>query len=78
MREVWHDWRRWGSNLLVTLSDRRPELSGSLQTLAALLDVVPNEWNDLKFLEQVAQAGVRVTLGEGEKKVQDIRIAGGS
>ncbi len=115
-------------DVVITLSDRRPELSGTLQTpagqpapeyyvivfpadasqrmagsrrvqavrpttagrfvfptlppgdyvLAALLDVVPNEWNDLKFLEQVAQAGVRVTLGEGEKKVQDLRIAGGS
>jgi hypothetical protein len=36
---------------------------------------MPNEWNDPKFLERVAPGGVRVALGEGEKKVQDLRIA---
>jgi uncharacterized protein (DUF2141 family) len=113
-------------DVVVTLSDKRTELSGTLQTatgqaapsyfiivfpadsslrmarsrriqavrpstagqfvvkdlppgeyiISALADVMPNEWNDVTFLERAAPAGVRVTLGEGEKKVQDLRIAG--
>jgi hypothetical protein len=113
------------SDVVVTLSDRRTELSGTLQTpaglpapeyyvvvfpaeralwqprsrriqavrpstdgkfvvinlppgqylVAAMTDVAPNEWNEPGFLEQIAPAGVQVTLGEGEKKVQDLRIA---
>jgi uncharacterized protein (DUF2141 family) len=112
-------------DVVVTLSDRRTELSGMLQTptgqpapeyfiivfpespalrvpgsrrilavrpatdgrfvmanlpagdylMAALVDVMPNEWNDPKFLERVAPAGVKVALADGEKKVQDLRIA---
>jgi hypothetical protein len=52
-----------------------PNLPGGDYLLAALVDVMPNEWNDPKFLERVAPGGVRVALGEGEKKVQDLRIA---
>lgn len=112
-------------DVVVTLSDRKTELSGTLQTptgqpapeyfilvfpasphlrvsgsrriqsvrpatdgrfvianlpageylLAAVTDVMPTEWNDPKFLERVAPAGVKITLGEGEKKTQDLRIA---
>jgi len=112
-------------DVVVTLSDRRTELSGTLQTptgqpapeyfilvfpaspalrvsgsrriqsvrpatdgrfvianlpageylLTAMTDVMPNEWNDPKFLERIAPAGVTVILGDGEKKVQDLRIA---
>ena len=29
---------------------------------------------DAAFLEQIAPAGVKVTIAEGEKKVQDLRI----
>jgi hypothetical protein len=43
--------------------------------IAALTDVAPNEWNDVRFLAQVAPLGVPFTLGEGEKKRQDLRIA---
>ena len=42
--------------------------------IAALLDVEPNEWQDPAFLEQIAPAGVPVTIGEGQKKIQDLRI----
>ncbi len=55
-----------------------PDLPAGEYLLGATLDVMPNEWNDPAFLERLAPSGVRVTLGEGEKKVQDIRIAGGS
>jgi uncharacterized protein (DUF2141 family) len=46
--------------------------------LAALTDVEPNEWQKLGFLNELAPAGVRVTLGEGERKQQDLRVKGGS
>jgi hypothetical protein len=42
--------------------------------LAALTDLDPLEWQTAEFLEQVAAASVKVTLGEGEKKVQDLRV----
>jgi len=42
--------------------------------VAALSDLDPLDLLDLTFLEQIAPAGVRVTVTEGEKKVQDLRI----
>lgn len=45
--------------------------------IVAVTDVEPGEWYDPEFLSQLAAAAMRVTLGEGEKKTQDIRIAGG-
>ena len=42
--------------------------------VAALTDLDPSEWQDASFLEQVAPATVKVTIREGEKKVQDLRI----
>ena len=42
--------------------------------LAALTDLDPIDWQTPAFLEQVVPAGVRVRVGEGEKKVQDLRI----
>ena len=42
--------------------------------LAALTDLDPLDLLDLTFLEQIAPAGVKVSIGEAEKKVQDLRI----
>jgi hypothetical protein len=42
--------------------------------VAALVDVGPNEWNDPSFLAEIAPAGVRLTLGEGEKRTLDLRV----
>lgn len=42
--------------------------------LAALTDVEPGEWNDRAFLEMLLPAGVKVSIGEGEKKKQDLQI----
>jgi hypothetical protein len=42
--------------------------------LAALTDVAPNEWADPSFLEQASLSAIKVTLGTGDKKVQDVRI----
>jgi hypothetical protein len=41
--------------------------------LAAVTDVEPNEWFDPAFLRQLEPAAIPIALGEGEKKVQDIR-----
>jgi carboxypeptidase family protein len=43
--------------------------------LVALTDVAPNEWQRPEFLAEIAPAGVRVSLGEGERKSQDLRIS---
>jgi hypothetical protein len=45
--------------------------------IAAVVDVAPNEINDPSFLEQLVPASIKVTLAEGEKKTQDLRISGG-
>ena len=45
--------------------------------LAAVIDVAPGETSDPTFLEEVAAASLAITLHDGEKKVQDVRLAGG-
>jgi uncharacterized protein (DUF2141 family) len=45
--------------------------------LTAVTDVEPGEWFDPSFLSQLAGASIPITLNEGERKVQDIRVAGG-
>jgi hypothetical protein len=45
--------------------------------LAALSDYEQADIFKPEFLEQVAAAATKITIGEGEKKSQDIRIAGG-
>jgi hypothetical protein len=45
-------------------------------SLAAVDDVEPGEWFDPSFLQRVEPTGIKVTIGEGEKKTQDIRIGG--
>ena len=44
--------------------------------LAAVTDLEQGDWGDPGFMEQVAAASIKISLGEGEKKVQDIRIGG--
>ncbi|ODS59028.1 MAG: hypothetical protein ABS36_02425 [Acidobacteria bacterium SCN 69-37] len=44
--------------------------------LTAVTDVEPGEWYDPAFLEQLAHASIPIAIGNGEKKVQDIRLAG--
>jgi hypothetical protein len=45
--------------------------------LAALTDYEQGDLGDRSFLEQMAQVAYRLTIGEGEKKAQDLKIAGG-
>jgi protocatechuate 3,4-dioxygenase beta subunit len=44
--------------------------------LAAVTDLEQNDWGDPGFMEQVAAAALKLTIGEGEKKVQNLRIGG--
>jgi hypothetical protein len=53
------------------------DLPGGDYYIAALTDVTPGDLADAAFLTQVAPSAVRVTLADGEKKTQDLRIAGG-
>jgi hypothetical protein len=43
--------------------------------LAALTDADSEDWQTREFLQQVVGAAIKVTLAEGERKVQDLRIA---
>jgi hypothetical protein len=45
--------------------------------LAALTDFEQYDWFNPAFLEQVAAMAIKVTIAEGEKKVQDLKVAGG-
>ncbi len=45
--------------------------------IVAVTDVEPGEWFDPGFLEQLAAAAMRVSLSEGEKKTQNLRLANG-
>ena len=42
--------------------------------IAALSDLDPLEWQDPAFLAQVVPAAIKVTLAEGEKKTQNLRV----
>jgi hypothetical protein len=45
--------------------------------LGAVTDVDADEWQRPAFLEQLAPASIKITIGEGEKRVQDLRLGGG-
>ena len=44
--------------------------------LCALTDVDEGQWNEAGFLDPLVPASVRITLTEGERKVQDLRVGG--
>lgn len=44
--------------------------------LAAVTDAEPGAWYDPEFLRQLVGASVAVSLGEGEQRVQNLRVAG--
>jgi hypothetical protein len=45
--------------------------------LTAVTDVEPGEWYDPAFLNQLGSVSIPISLTEGQRKVQDIRLAGG-
>jgi hypothetical protein len=42
--------------------------------LVALADVEPLQLGDSSFLELISQQAMRITLGEGERKTQDLKL----
>jgi hypothetical protein len=44
--------------------------------VAALTDLEPDDLRDIAFLENLLAASVKVTLGDGEQKTQNLRIGG--
>jgi hypothetical protein len=44
--------------------------------LAALTDADSDDWQSPAFLAQATVAAIKVTLGDGERKTQDLRIGG--
>jgi carboxypeptidase family protein len=45
--------------------------------IGTLLDPEPGSWYDPAFLQQLDGTAMRITLGEGDKKVQNIQLSGG-
>jgi len=45
--------------------------------LAAIDDVEPGEWFDPAFLQRLLPTAMKLTIAEGEQKVQDIRLGAG-
>lgn len=44
--------------------------------LSAVTDVEPEELQEPGFLEELIKASIKIAIGEGEKKVQDLRMGG--
>ena len=42
--------------------------------LNALSDVDPDDWLDPAFLETLVPSSIKVTLGDGKRKVQNLRV----
>jgi hypothetical protein len=51
------------------------DLPGGDYVLAAVTDMDPRDWQDPSFLDQIGSAGVKITLVDGARKTQDLRIA---
>jgi uncharacterized protein (DUF2141 family) len=69
------------------LRTARPDSEGKFQMLGlppgeyclvALTDLDQADLADPAFLEQLAAASIKITLAEGEKKKQDLKLSGGS
>ena len=65
----------------------RPDSDGKFQVmalppgeycLAALTDLDQADLADPSFLDQLAGVSIKITLAEGEKKTQDLKLSGGS
>jgi hypothetical protein len=52
-----------------------PNLPPGEYLIAAVTDVEQGEWYDAGFLSRIVPAALRVPLAEGEKKMQDLKIA---
>lgn len=75
----------WTSRPSPRIQAVRPSLDGNYiirslppgeYLLVAIVDVETGEWGDPAFLQQIAPSSVRLSLAEGEQKVQDLRVGG--
>ena len=76
-RSLWTTAPRRVSGAARLSSDGRYRISGlppGEYYLAALTDFDPAQLADASFLESLIPAAAKVTIGEGERKVQDYRI----
>ena len=71
--------------MLRRVAAQRPDTEGrfTFRTLppgsyrmAAVTDVEQGEWFNPDFLAQLASGSIPITLAEGEKKTQNIRLGG--
>lgn len=53
-----------------------PDLAPGDYLVGVVTDVDPEDWQNPALLEQMTPTSVKVTLGEGEKKVQDLQLGG--
>jgi len=76
--------RRWWRPDARRLAFTRPATDGQFVVrdlppgeyyLAAVTDLDTTSWQTAAFLEQIVTSALKVTLGEGESKTQDVRIA---
>jgi hypothetical protein len=51
-----------------------PDLPPGEYLLGVMTDIDPDDWQNPTVLDQLAPASVKVTIGEGEKKVQDLQL----
>jgi hypothetical protein len=73
----WRQFSRWVRQPIRPASDGRFTIDGLPPGefyVAAITSFDPQEWYTAPFLEQVAPGAVKVTLGEGERRVQDLRL----
>jgi len=79
-RALWTTSPRRNSGVIKVASDGRYRVTGlpaGDYYLCVLTDIDPRQLSDVSFLEQLATSGgVRVTLVDGEKKEQNLKIGG--
>jgi hypothetical protein len=52
-----------------------PNLPPGEYLMTAVTDMEPGEWFDPAFLEVLSRSAIALTIGDGEKKTQDLRLA---
>ena len=77
---LWRSPSRWLRSPIRPATDGRFSLIGlppGEYYLAAVAEYPQSDWSTPSFLEQLIAAAIKVTLAEGERKTQDLKLAGG-
>jgi len=78
-RAMWTVSPRRSSGIVKLGSDGRYRITGlpaGDYLLSVITDLEPSQLNDIAILEELARAGVPISLADGDKKVQDLKIGG--